>query len=88
MTVTVHIPDALAREFGGSPDAIARELLENAAAEGYRSGKFSHSQIRTILGFSSWIETEGFLRNRGIPLNYDQGDLEQDRRNAEAFLKR
>jgi predicted HTH domain antitoxin len=88
MTVTLEIPDAVARELGGTPDAIARELLQNAAAEGYRSGKLSHFQVGTVLGFESWIETEQFLRNRGIPLNYGQADLDQDRRNAQAFPKR
>lgn len=87
MTVTLDIPDAIARELGGSPDAIARELLENAAAEGYRSGRLSHFQVRSILGLASWIETEQFLRNRDIPLNYGEADLEQDRRNAQVFLK-
>lgn len=88
MTVTFDIPDAIARELGGSPQAIARELLEHAAAEGYRSGKLSHFQVKSVLGFQSWIETEQFLRNRNIPLNYSEADLEQDRRNAETFLKR
>jgi predicted HTH domain antitoxin len=87
VTVTLDIPDAIARELGGSPHAIARELLEDAAAEGYRSGKLSHFQVRTILGFSAWTETEQFLRNRGIPLNYGEADLEQDRQNAQVILK-
>ncbi len=87
MIVTVKIPEAVAKTFGDSPDGVARGALESMAVEGYRSGKLTHFQVQTMLELSSWTETEAFLRERRVPLDYSLSDLEEDRRSLAAFLK-
>ena len=83
--VTVKLPDNVARTFGETTDDIARHLLENAAIEDYRAGRLSHRQVGAMLGLDYW-QTESFLKNRGVPLNYALADLEADRATLEKAL--
>jgi hypothetical protein len=76
--VTVKLPDNIARAFGETAEDIGRHLLENAAIEGYRTGRLSHRQVGAMLGLDYWA-TETFLKDRQVPLNYTMADLESDR---------
>jgi len=78
MQVTVELPDQLARQWGETPDAVGRHLMEDAAIEGYRAGRLSHRQVGELLGLDYW-QAENFLKDRGVPLNYSAADLEADR---------
>jgi len=77
--VTLTITDAVAADFGGTPTAVARQLLEAAAVEGHRSGRLSRAQVRELLGLS-WHETEEFLAAHACFRHYSLEDLEEDRR--------
>ena len=77
MQVTVELPDQVARQWGDTPDAVGRHVLEDAAIEGYRAGRLSQRQAGAMLGFDYW-QTEAFLQERGVPLNYSAADLEAD----------
>lgn len=69
--------DQLARRGGDTPDAIGRQLMEEAALEGYRGGRLTHRQVGEMLGLDYW-QTEDFFKERGVPLNYSAADLEDD----------
>ena len=77
MQVTVELPDQVARQWGETPDAVGRHVLEDVAIEGYRTGRLSHRQFGQMLGLDYW-QTEDFLEQRGVPLNYTATDLEAD----------
>jgi predicted HTH domain antitoxin len=77
MLVTVQLPDQVARQWGETPDAIGRHVVEDAAVEGYRAGRLTHRQFGEMLGLDYW-QSETFLRQRGVPLNYSVADLEAD----------
>jgi len=83
--ITVKLPDNVARSFGETTADIGRHLLENAAIEDYRVGRLSHRQVGATLGLDYW-QTESFLKNRGVPLNYSLADLEADRATLEKAL--
>ena len=83
--VTVQLPDALAHSFGDTPDLRARRLLENVAIEEYRAGRLSLRQIGEMLGMDYW-QTEGFLVDHTVPLNYSLADLNADRATLDAVL--
>jgi predicted HTH domain antitoxin len=51
--------------------------MEDAAIERYRAGRLSHRQVGELLGLDYW-QTEIFLKERGVPLNYSAADLEAD----------
>jgi predicted HTH domain antitoxin len=78
MQVTVEMPDQIARQWGDTPDAVGRHVMEDAAIEGYRAGCLSQRQVGEMLGFDYW-RTEEFLSERGVPLNYSAADLESDK---------
>jgi len=77
MQVTVELPDAIARQWGETPHAVGRHVLEDVTIEGYRTGRLSHRQVGQMLGLDYW-QTESFLKERGVPLNYTAADLEAD----------
>jgi predicted HTH domain antitoxin len=77
MHVTVELPDQVARQWGENPGAVGRHVLEDAAIEGYRAGRLSHRQVGEMLALDYW-QTETFLKERGVPLNYSVADLEAD----------
>ena len=77
MKVTVKLPDQVARQWGETPAAVGRHVMEDAAIEGYRAGRLSHRQFGEMLGLDYW-QAEIFLKNRRVPLNYSAADLEAD----------
>jgi predicted HTH domain antitoxin len=77
MQVTLELPDQVARQWGETPNAVGRHILEELATEGYRAGCLSHRQVGQILGLDYW-QTESFLKERGVPMNYTSADLEAD----------
>lgn len=76
--VTVKLPENVARSFGATPEDISRHLLEDAAIEGYRTGRLSQRQVGEMLGLDYW-QTESFLTEHQVALNYTATDLEADR---------
>lgn len=87
MDVVVSMLGPLARQWGDDPQAIARGLKEDAVLERYRTGKLSHAQVGEALGLDYW-QTEAFLTERGVPLNYSVADLETDEVALEEILRR
>ncbi len=59
---------------GGDLDRIARDTL---IAEAYRTGKLSIGQAARLLDLSIH-DAYGFLKDRGIPVNYTLADFEAD----------
>lgn len=74
----VKLPEEVAGRFGPTPEIAARQLLESAAVEGYRSNRLSRGQVREMLRLD-WQETEAFLANHDCPRHYSPSDLDDDR---------
>jgi predicted HTH domain antitoxin len=85
MDVVVSMPDPVARQWGDTPQAICRHVVEDAAVGRYRAGRLSHRQVGEVLGLDYW-QTEAFLEERGVPLNYSANDLEADAATLEKVL--
>ena len=77
MQITVELPDQVARQLGTTPESVGRHVIEYTAIEGYRAGRLSQRQVGEILGLDYW-QTEDFLRENAVPLNYSAADLEAD----------
>jgi len=85
MQFTVNMPDRVARRWGQTPEEVGRHIMEDAAIEGYRAGRLSHRQVGEMLGLDYW-QTEAFLKERGVPVNYCAADLEADNATVEKIL--
>jgi predicted HTH domain antitoxin len=72
---------------GDTPQAIGRHVVEDVVIERYRGGRLSHRQVGKALGLNYW-QTETFLKERGVPLNYSAADLEADAATLEKILPR
>jgi hypothetical protein len=87
MQVIVEMPDQVARQWGETPDAVGRHVMEDAAVEGYRAGRLSQRQVGAMLGLDYW-QTEAFLNERNVPLNYSPADLAADEATLKKILAR
>jgi len=87
MQVTVEMPDQVARQWGETPNAVGRHVMEDAAVEGYRAGRLSQRQVGAMLALDYW-QTEAFLNERAVPLNYSAADLAADNATLEKILAR
>jgi hypothetical protein len=87
MQVTVEMPDQVARQWGETPDVVSRHVMEDAAVEGYRIGRLTQRQVGAMLRLDYW-QTEAFLNERGVPLNYSVANLAADNATLEKILAR
>lgn len=78
MQITLEVPEDIANALGGGPMAIDRAALEGLAAEGYRTGLLSETQIMRLLSFPSRFAVHDWLRERQIPYRYTEADLSGD----------
>ena len=78
MTITLNLPDDIARHLASHGEDPARSALEALALEGYRTRALSEEQVRRMLGYETRIEVHGFLKQHGVYLNYTAGDFQSD----------
>ena len=87
MSVTIDLPEEIARQLQAHWGDLPRRALEALAIEGYRSVVLSLGQVAEILGLSIW-ETEIFLKERGVDLPYTSEDIRQDLAMNERLLSK
>jgi predicted HTH domain antitoxin len=85
--ILVKLPDEIAGVFGGTAEARSQRMAEDAAIEEYRAGRLSMRQVGAMLALAYW-QTERFLAERGVLLNYTTIDLEADRETLDGLLPR
>jgi len=76
-TIDVLIPKELKDIFNVVEDEIEKEALKSIAIEFYREEKISMGKAAEIAGVSK-IEMMGILREKKVPLQYSEEDLEED----------
>ena len=81
MNIVLPIPDELAERLGASGN-VERRALEAFGVAEYRAGLLTESELRRLLGFESRYELDGFLKERGLFLDYTTDDV---RREKETF---
>jgi predicted HTH domain antitoxin len=78
MTVTVEIPDEFVRQIISEGREPGRQALEDMAVEAYRSGRLTGAQLRRLLDIPSRYELDGFLKARGVWLEYTLEDFQRE----------
>lgn len=78
MRITLEVPEDIARALAGGPGSLDRAALEALAAEGYRSGLLSETQVMRLLNLTSRFAVHDWLRLREIPFRYTETDLSDD----------
>ena len=75
MTVTLEIPEELAKRLGAGALRTSREAL---GLEAHRQGLWTEAELGQFLGLSR-LALDGFLKDRGVELAYDWNDLTRER---------
>ena len=78
MGIELDIPDKIMDQLKKDWDNFPRRILEALAAEGYRSGTLSSTQVQETLGLKSRWDTDAFLKAHGCYLDYSEEDLSRD----------
>ncbi len=78
MEVTISLPEDILAALKGQWENVPRRSLEAVAAEAYRSGALSESQIRRLLKFDTRFQVHALLKGHQVPLRYTAADLEDD----------
>lgn len=83
MTITIEVPDSLAKQLTAAGKDPARALLEAYALNEYQAGDLTEAEIRELLAFDTRMEVHGFLKEHGVSAPYSTGDLDRDRAAAQ-----
>ena len=83
MTITLELPEDIAKHLSARGENLSRAVLEAFGLEQYRAGKLTQAQLRRLLGFPTRMEVDGFLKAHGVELEYTEQDLERDRQTHE-----
>lgn len=78
MQITIEIPDAIADDIQGHWRNLPQKVLEALAIEGYRANVLNRTQVQQLLALPSLYAVDGFLKQSGVFLPYDEADFEQD----------
>ena len=80
MVITVELPEDIAAHVASLGEDLPRAALEAFALTQYAKGRLTQAQLRRLLGFSTRMEVDAFLKSHGVELEYTAEDLERDRR--------
>lgn len=77
MAVTIALPAPIEQQLRQQWGNLDRKALEALVIEGYRAEALSAGQVAELLGLSV-VETEAFLKERGVMLHLTIEDFERD----------
>lgn len=80
MTITVELPEDIAAHLASLGEDLPRAVLEAFALNQYVAGKLTQAHLRRLLGFTTRMEVDAFLKAHGVELEYTAEDLERDRK--------
>lgn len=78
MQIQIAIPDDVAHSLEAKWGSLERKLLEMLALAAYQEGSLSAGKVRELLGMSTRLEVDVFLKDKGVYLHYNEADFEQD----------
>lgn len=76
MQITLELPDDIAQQLARGQD-LSRAALEALVADGCRTQRLSEDQAAELLGLNHY-ELDGFLKQRGVFLDYSIEDLQRE----------
>jgi predicted HTH domain antitoxin len=82
MDVAFSLPDCVAERLQERWGDLSARALQAIVAEGYREEALTLGEVREILGHSTRLETEQFLKDRDILIERTEEQLEEDARSA------
>jgi len=87
MTISVQVPDALAKALHLDGPELNRRALEALALDGYRTGELSRGQVSELLDLEL-NETMGFLKAHGCTHGITMEEFERESQALRELLGR
>ena len=88
MQIQIALPEDVARSLEERWGSLERKLLEMLVIEAYRDGSISAGKVRELLGMSTHLEVDAFLKAKQVDLHYDEADFEADRQAHEQLRQK
>jgi hypothetical protein len=85
-TISLNVPETLARAIAPGKDDLARRTLEGATAQAFAEGQLTHAEVAGILGLDRW-ETDKFLKERKAFRTTDVEEFAHDLEYLRAITK-
>ncbi|MEC4816031.1 MAG: UPF0175 family protein [Scytonema sp. PMC 1069.18] len=79
MQIQIVLPDDIAHSLEMKWGNLELKFLEMLVLEAYLEGSIGVGKVRELLGFSTRLEVDAFLKAKGVDLQYDEHDFEGDR---------
>ncbi len=87
MQIQIALPDDVACSLEAKWGSLEKKLLEIVVIEAYREGSISVGKVRELLGMSTRLEVDAFLKAKGVDLHYGEADFEADRQTHEQLQR-
>jgi predicted HTH domain antitoxin len=78
MQIQIALPDEIANSLKSKWGNLERRLLEITLIEAYREGSISVGKLRELLGMSTRLEVDAWLKAKGVDLPYNEADFAAD----------
>lgn len=78
MQIQIDLPDDIAHSLEAKWGSLEQRLLEMLVVAAYQEGSISAGKVRELLGMSTRLEADAFLKQKGVYLHYNEADFEQD----------
>lgn len=86
MNTSIELPDEIADQIGSRWSDLPRRALESLVADAYRESVISGPQAQQMLGLSSRLELDAFLKRARVFLDYTEDDLDADIQTLDQLL--
>jgi len=80
--ITFEVPEDIARSLQAKWKDLPRAALESLALEAYRAEVLTTFELQQVLGFDTSYALDGFLKERGVDLEYTPEELEREAEGA------
>ncbi len=78
MIVNIEVPEDLSARLIEDGESLERQVLEALAAEGYRAGKLTTAEVQRMLGLSSRLQTDAFLKGHEAYMDYTEEEIREE----------
>ena len=78
MQIQIALPDDIAHSLEAKWGSLERKLLEMLAIAAYQEGTIGTGKVRELLGMSTRLEVDAFLKEKSVYPHYNEADFEQD----------
>ncbi|MGH9351150.1 MAG: UPF0175 family protein [Terriglobia bacterium] len=87
MQITLELPEDIAEHLSAQWRDLPRAALESLVAEAYRAELLTAEQVRLLLGYSTRMQVDEFLKQHEV-YDYTLEDFEQDRETLRQLRQR